>query len=208
MGSIDEFWLMEDHAVLLEYAEHGINKDKEEPGIFNRGVDNEEKLKSAAISGAAAIILVQDIGFSDSSKILPVIPEVISYYTEMISYYTKKVPKFSLNHHSKMLKKYGQTGNEPDDETTLKEAAASGAAAIIAVHRIKDQLTDHARVIIHYNELVKKIKTSGGGKKIKKTKRRNPKKSVRHRRHRMKSVRHRRHNKKSIRHRKKTLMSY
>jgi hypothetical protein len=91
MESIDEFWLMKDENELLEYAEYGINEDKEEPGKNKRGVDDEAKLKSAAISGAAAIILVHDIGFGNSSERLPVIPEVILYYTEMISRYTEKV---------------------------------------------------------------------------------------------------------------------
>ena len=209
MGSIDDLWETDHGALLLEYAEHGINEDKDKPGIFNRGVDDEDKLKSAAISGAAAIILVHDIGFGNSSKRLPVIPEVISYYTEMISYYTEmishyteKVTRFRLNHHSERLKKYGQTGNkhnEPDDETTLKEAAVSGAAAITALHTIKKQLEDNPNVKEYYDKLVRKIKnTPGGGKKIKKTKRRSPKKSIRHRRN----------NKKSVRHRKKTLISY
>jgi hypothetical protein len=101
-------------------------------------------------------------------------------------------------------------------DTKHKIMYLSGAAAITLLrdfgfghpHNNPPVPPDNRIVDAHKDIMESYANPSGGGNKIKKTKRRNPKKSVRHRRHRMKSVRHRRHNKKSIRHRKKTLMSY
>jgi hypothetical protein len=90
-----------------------------------------------------------------------------------------------------------------------KRMYLSGAAAIILLrelgfghpHNIPPVPPDN-RIVDAHTHIMESNKSyaelSGGGNKIRKTKRRNPKKSVRHRRH----------NKKSIRHRKKTLMSY
>jgi hypothetical protein len=92
---------------------------------------------------------------------------------------------------------YAKDRNIPtDDLPKLKSAALSGAVALLLLSGIHYKNPNLNVKQQHTTMLSKQL--SQGGNKIKKTKRRNPKKSVRHHRHRMKSVRHR----------KKTLMSY